>query len=173
MRRIIREEYERHLIEEGMKEKAMEFIAKNIDGDKIKDFLIGLAKKAGQDAFDAAMDSIGYIPKPDEDKESTNESRRRFKSRIMSEYGRTSYGNTPMTGFKPAEMMGVADVINEIFYIMDELEDGSVRLIDPHEYDELLGWMEDLASDGDVEIENYLARLVGNKQGQYVRIALR
>jgi len=86
---------------------------------------------------------------------------------------RASFGNTPMTGFKPTEMMGVQDVINEIFYIMDELEDGSVRLIDPYEYDELLGWMEDLVSDGDVEIENYLERLVANKQGQYVRIALR
>lgn len=83
MRRIIREEHRKHMIEEGMKEKAMEFIAKNIDGDKIKDFLIGLAKKAGQDAFDSAMDSLGYVPK---EKESTNESIRRLFEGVVPAY---------------------------------------------------------------------------------------
>ena len=67
------------MLEEGMKEKAMEFIAKNIDGDKIKEFLIDLAKKAGEDAFNSAMDSLGFVPK----KESTNESIKRLNESFV------------------------------------------------------------------------------------------
>lgn len=98
---------------------------------------------------------------------------REEKQKLVNEYGRTSYGNTPVEGFKPLELGGVQDIIDEVYYIMSELSDGSVRLMDPIEYSDLVATMEDLVYDGDRDLEEYLDALTANKQGQYVRIALR
>ena len=85
---------------------------------------------------------------------------------------RTSYGSTPVESFKP-EGLGYIEMVEEILYIMDELSDGSVRLMDPEEYEDMLATMEDLVEDGDEDMADYLPRLTANRQGQYVRIALR
>ena len=133
------------MLEEGMKEKAMEFIAKNIDGDKIKDFLIGLAKKAGQDAFDSAMDSLGYVPK----KESTNESRRTLSESFV-----------PMsaldTQFIPAgtledilEIDGVKEFQEELAMYCEMLQTGDEPyfIMEHAVYKFIMDSMYDLASD--------------------------
>jgi len=85
---------------------------------------------------------------------------------------RVSYGNTPVESFKP-EGLGYVEMVEEILYIMDELSDGSVRLMDPAEYEDMLATMEDLVKDGDEDMADYLPQLTANRQGQYVRIALR
>ena len=85
---------------------------------------------------------------------------------------RSSYGNTPVESFKP-DGLGYVEMVEEILYIMDELSDGSVRLMDPVEYEDMLVTMQDLAQDGDEDIAEYLPQLTANRQGQYVRIALR
>ena len=97
---------------------------------------------------------------------------REEKQKLLNEYGRASYGNTPVEGFKP-EGLGYIELVEEILYIMDELSDGSVRLMDPMEYEDMLATMQDLAMDGEEDIAYYLPKLTANKQGQYVRIALR
>ena len=86
---------------------------------------------------------------------------------------RASFGNTPVESFKPAELGGMREIIEEIHYIMSELSDGSVRLMDPTDYGDLLSTMQDLVYDGDYEMEEYLDQLTANRQGQYIRIALR
>jgi len=86
---------------------------------------------------------------------------------------RASFGNTPVEGFKPLELGGMQEIIEEIHYIMSELSDGSVRLMDPTEYSDLLSTMQDLVYDGDRDMEEYLEQLTANRQGQYIRIALR
>jgi len=84
----------------------------------------------------------------------------------------SSYGNIPVESFTP-EGLGYVEMVEEILYIMEELSDGSVRLMDPTEYEDMLVTMQDLAADGDEDIADYLPQLTGNQQGQYVRIALR
>ena len=94
------------------------------------------------------------------------------KQKLINEYGRTSYGNTPIESFRP-EGMGYLDILESILYIMDDLSDGLVRLMDPTEYEDMLATMQDMAEDGDEDIAYYLPKLTANRQGQYVRIALR
>ena len=85
---------------------------------------------------------------------------------------RASYGNTPMESFKP-EGLDYVEMVEEILYIMDELSDGSVRLMDPDEYEDMLVTMQEMAEDGEEDMADYLPQLTANRQGQYVRIALR
>ena len=98
---------------------------------------------------------------------------REEKQKLLQEYGRTSYGNTPVESFKPLDLGGAQEIIEEIYYIMGELSDGSVRLMDPTDYSDMVATMEDLVYDGARDLEEYLDALTANKQGQYVRIALR
>ena len=94
------------------------------------------------------------------------------KLKILEEHGRASFGNTPIESFKP-EGMGYIDILESILFIMEDLSDGLVRLMDPAEYEDMLATMEDMAIDGDEDIAYYLPKLTANRQGQYVRIALR
>ena len=96
---------------------------------------------------------------------------REEKQKLLSEYGRTSYGNTPVEGFP--EGMGYVEMLEEMNYICGEMTDGSVRLMDPEDYVRLLDFMYDAAEDGDEDAQYYLDKITANKQGQYVRIALR
>ena len=91
--------------------------------------------------------------------------------KVLNE-SRASYGNTPVESFKP-EGLGYVEMVEEILYIMDELSDGSVRLMDPEEYEDMLATMQDLVEDGSYDMAYYLPQLIANQQGQYVRIALR
>ena len=93
------------------------------------------------------------------------------KLKILKEYGRTSFGNTPVEGFPDG--MGYMEMVEEVHYICDQMTDGSVRLMDPEDYARMLSFMYDAAEDGDEDIKEFLDMLTANKQGQYVRIALR
>ena len=93
------------------------------------------------------------------------------KQKLLSEYGRTSYGNTPVESFPDG--MGYVEMLEEVHYICGELEDGSVRLMAHKDYARMLSFMYDAAEDGDEDIQYFLDKLTANEQGQYVRIALR
>ena len=96
---------------------------------------------------------------------------REEKQRLLNEYGRSSYGNTPVEGFP--DNMGYVEMVEEVHYICDQMLDGSVRLMDPEDYARMLSFMYDAAEDGDEDIQEFLDMLTANEQGQYVRIALR
>jgi len=93
------------------------------------------------------------------------------KQKLLSEHGRTSYGSTPMESFP--EGMGYVEMLEEMHYICNQMDDGSVRLMDPEDYARLLSFMYDAAEDGEEDAQYYLDKITANKQGQYVRIALR
>ena len=93
------------------------------------------------------------------------------KLKILKEHGRVSFGNTPVEGFPDG--MGYVEMVEEVHYICGEMMDGSVRLMDPEDYARMLSFMYDAAEDGDEDIKEFLNLLSANKQGQYVRIALR
>ena len=96
---------------------------------------------------------------------------REEKQKLLSEHGRTSFGNTPVEGFP--EGMGYVEMLEEMNYICGEMTDGSVRLMDSEDYARLLSFMYDAAEDGEEDAQYYLDKITANKQGQYVRIALR
>ena len=97
------------------------------------------------------------------------------KYKLMRENLTSSYGNTPVVSFNPDKYpdAGYLDILESILYIMEELSDGLVRLMNPIEYEDMLETMEEMAGDGDEDIMYYLPKLSATKQGQYVRIALR
>ena len=45
--------------------------------------------------------------------------------------------------------------------------------MDPEDYARLLSFMHDASEDGDEDAAYYLEKITANRQGQYVRIALR
>ena len=96
---------------------------------------------------------------------------REEKQKLFSEYGRTSYGSTPVESF--SDGMGYVEMVEEVHYICDQLLDGSVRLMHPKDYARMLSFMYDAAEDGDEDIKEFLDMITANRQGQYVRITLR
>ena len=96
---------------------------------------------------------------------------REEKQKLLKEYGRTSYGSTPMESFP--EGMGYVEMLEEMHYICDQLEYGSVRLMDPEDYQRMLEFMKDASMDGDEDAEYFLGKIIAQNQGQYVRDALR
>jgi len=93
------------------------------------------------------------------------------KAKLLNELGRTSYGSTPVESFP--EGMGYVEMLEEMYYICTQMDDGSVRLMDPEDYARFLSFMYDAAEDGEDDAQYYLDKITANKQGQYVRIALR
>ena len=101
-----------------------------------------------------------------------NRRKLRYILRKALNESRASYGSTPVESFQP-QGLDYVEMVEEILYIMGELSDGSVRLMDPAEYEDMLVTMQDMAEDGDEDMADYLPQLTANRQGQYVRIALR
>ena len=95
---------------------------------------------------------------------------REEKQKLLRE-SRTSFGNTPVEAFP--EGMGYVEMLEEMIYICNEMTDGSARLMDPEDYARLLSFMYDAAEDGEEDAQYYLDKISANRQGQYVRIALR
>ena len=156
------------MLEEGMKEKAMEFIAKNIDGDKIKEFLVDLAKKAGQDAFNSAMDSIGFVPK----KESTNESLKRLNESMSVPASALDKQFIPAGTLEDIlEIDGVYEFEEELAMYCEMLDNGDEPyfIMEHAVYKFIMDSMYDLAMDPgrhQTEFKHYYDR----SQFDYVRI---
>ena len=96
---------------------------------------------------------------------------REERQKLLRESG-VAYGSIPMASFKSVNM-GYLDMRDEAMDLFTDMLDGSVYLMTPEDYDNLLAFVQDMADDGEEDFVDFRNLLVANRQGQYIRVALR
>jgi len=80
------------------------------------------------------------------------------------------HGTYPAASFSRDQ--GFLEMQDSAMEIFDDMLEGSIFLMDPEEYNDLLEFITDMAEDGNEDFVDFKNALMANRQGQYVRIRL-
>ena len=94
--------------------------------------------------------------------------KRQLKSIIKETMSR--HGTYPVASFSRGQ--GFLEMQDSAMEIFDDMLEGSIFLMDPVEYGNLLDFITDMADDGNEDFIDFKNALEANSQGQYVRIRL-